>query len=324
MEDNNLDPIQNENETTIVRDENMPDKSNSTGAEDKAWSPEHMDQELGINKKALIGLGTGAAVVGGAIYLSANDAAMWNELYKYFNQDIEPDIVSEPSVDHDLVKNDVPKELYDEKGKVVYVKPIENETQLSEFGQAFKTAREAGLQQFEWNGNFYHTKLREEMPDYIGNNKGYSDQGQIANLDSRVSNIEYKLGIPSDEQLKEKGRVASSILDQTGIDNKNAAYGFADENHDGIKDTIAIDTNHDRKIDRIYMDTNYDVKFDTVMIDSNKDGVLDIQIVDTEFNGLTEDDQSEEINYEININEYESMDENDDSLNQLDTLDSIF
>lgn len=323
MEDKNLNPIQNENETTIVRDKNLPGVSNDLHVTENRESLENMEQELGINKKALVGLGAGAVVAGGTIYLSANDGEKWNELWDYFFPNTPADGQPETGVPTEAAKNEGPKELFDEQGKVIYVKPTANETQLSEFGQAFKTARESGLQQFEWKGNFYHTKLKEEMPDYFGNHKVTSNQNQIADLDHRVSRIEGKLGIQSDEQTNEKGRVASSILDKSEVSKKHA-YGFADENQDGIKDTIAIDTNNDGKIDKIFMDTNFDGKFDIVMIDTNNDGILDIQISDTDGNGLTLDDASEGINYEINMNEYESMDGNDDPLSQLDTLDSIF
>lgn len=321
MEDKNLNLGENANETTTVRDKTIADNSDTSAASDNTESPENTEQELGINKKALVGLGTGAAVVGSAIYLSANDGEKWKELLGFLfpNEDVAPTLDRD-----DQDKTGGPEKLYDEGGRVVYVKPTVNEVQLSEFGQAFKTAREAGLQQFEWQGKAYHTKLKEEMPDYIPENRDISDSEQIANLDHRLTKVEDRLDINSDSTIESSSRVASSVLDKSDQGVKNVAYGFVDDNNDGIKDTIAIDNNGDGKADAVAMDENSDGIFDTYLMNSDNNSTIDISTKDLNQDGLDVNDISETVEYEIDMNDYNEIDPNEDNTQDFDLLTNLF
>lgn len=317
MENNN----QIVNEETVTRDKNLASNSNESNLSFIGTENVQDDETLGINKKVLIGVGAGAAVVGGAIYLSANDGEKWKELLGFLfpNEDVAPTLDRD-----DQDKTGGPEKLYDDGGRVVYVKPTVNEVQLSEFGQAFKTAREAGLQQFEWQGKAYHTKLKEEMPDYIPENKDISDSEQIANLDHRLTKVEDRLDINSDSTIESSSRVASSVLDKSDQGVKNVAYGFVDDNNDGIKDTIAIDNNGDGKADAVAMDENSDGIFDTYLMNSDNNSTIDISTKDLNQDGLDVNDISETVEYEIDMNDYNEIDPNEDNTQDFDLLTNLF
>jgi hypothetical protein len=102
-------------------------------------------------------------------------------------------------------------------------------------------------------------------------------------------------------------------------------YAGADENNDGKLDTIALDKNSDGKVDAIAVDENKDGKFDIYMVDKNSDGILEISIKDTTGNGVDSRDTTESIDYEMTMEDYIELDNDDPMMgNTDDVLEGLF
>ncbi len=290
---------------------------------------QNQDKPLGINTAVIGGIAGTALVVGGAIYLSANDGEKGQELYSYVFGDDKRTI--------ETPTTEAPEKLYDSGGEVVYTHSPGSEQNLSSFGLAFKSAREAGLPQFDWEGKPYHTKLKEEVIDFIPSRS--VSQQEFAGLEQRVDAVEIKLEeFPTPIEvntIEGETRVASEVIekpetDEFGVvvdDSESTTtqniYGSLDTNNDGKIDMVVVDKNSDGMVDAIQVDENFDGKFEIFMSNDNNDASVDSMIQDVDGNGIDQNDVVEPVNFEFNMSDYQLLDETDPAAGELDVLDNL-
>jgi hypothetical protein len=265
------------------------------------------------NKALLGGLGAAGLAGGGyALYINSNDESSKLDL---------------PDLEHS-VKVEVDSST-DDKITVHVEVPLKNQPQinsLSEFEKAFADARTNGLSQFEWNGNLYHTKTKEEMDllseqNYHQPNNNKTHIGDMVVTDSGEDKT-YEL-------TDDNPRVAAQVFDKRPVADQETlsfttTYGAIDSNNDGIIDNIAIDNNNDGKADAIALDENSDGIFDVYMMNSDNNGTIDLSTRDSNQDGLDINDTSEAVDYEIDMNDYIEIDPTDETANDFDILTNLF
>lgn len=233
----------------------------------------------------------------------------------------------------DQYENDCDETLTNE---VTYLEEIilPAESNSISFADAFKNARKTlgPNTSFEWNGSSFSTNYQEiGVVTEIQNEEIKEEISPREILDETVKlkNIEFgKLEPkkPEVEMPKVKKEDLPDLFDQNTAKSSptqeinELRFGKLDTNNDGKWDTIVIDRNNDGKVDIMAIDEDNDGKFDIFMINDNNDKTLDRMITDINHNGIDRNDISESISYEIDMNDYDQVNENDPGFDQFDIL----
>lgn len=94
-------------------------------------------------------------------------------------------------------------------------------------------------------------------------------------------------------------------------------YGVHIDETTGVLDAIAIDHNHDGYADTVIVDIDQDGHEDFGAFNIGDDDDLDIVVIDADQNGLDIDDQQQIIEYEVNMDDFIILDEEEvEALNE--------
>jgi len=267
------------------------------------------------NYKILGSLGVLGLAGGGYTYFQCSEGGLEKNIesenyptYTKVCSDIDPETINNAQINIDI----------QDKG-------------LSPFEQAFSDARIAELRVFEWQGHLYHTKTKEEMSGHYSK----SEPNQIPGYNgSEKMSIEQD-GKEDDENINilvnEETKVASDVQERDinvtahqAVETKNYTYGGIDTNNDGKYDTIVLDINSDGKVDAMGSDENNDGVFEVFITNDNQDTTLDTLIRDNDGNGPDLNDINESVSYEINMSDYEPIEDPSSYQENFDILENLF
>lgn len=267
---------------------------------------------------------TGAAVYGTYNLLDNNN----NNTQSILPIDKENEELLAP----DKTENDCTESLTTEVSTLEEV-PVTTESNSISFEEAFRDARKTLGENatFEWNGNSYNTKYQgSEIND--NQQEVFNNEDTPLEILPDVEKIK-NIGIGQLEPHKpalviptQKNEDLPDLFDQSASGNLLAQenieirFGKLDTNNDGKWDTIVIDRNNDGKVDIMAIDDDNDGKFDTFMINDNNDGTLDRMMTDVNHIGIDRNDIFESISYEIDMNDYDQVNENEPGFDQFDIL----
>jgi hypothetical protein len=291
------------NKTNKIENSN-PSEELTNNLSSKPIESEEEKDGLKPNYAILGGVG-GAGVLGGGVYMA----------YQHYKDNDEVNVEpqnTDPSVSVDVIK--------DETGDIHIDIDVEKES-LSAFELAFADARKAGLSEFTWNNSQYHTKTKEEMflPSF---NKNAEQDIVTNNLELRVTTIEHSHETVSQPKVASELLERDAISPTTVISDHNIAG--SDTNSDGIIDTIVIDRNNDGKVDAMAIDENYDGVFEVFSTNNDQDSTLDTMIHDADANGPDMNDISEAVSLDIEMSEYNRIEDTSSNQDVIDTLENLF
>lgn len=255
--------------TDNTKIQNLENLEENIGATQKEDQPEVVVSKR--NTKGIVAVSAIAAGVGGYAYLSANDAEKWQE-FTFWVEDIINPIsqatgTSESAGSTDKVE-DVVKSVEPEFNTNLEAKepalqtnqdnainentnePSKVGTQENNFSEIFWKSRNEGLSVFEWRGQKYHTKIKEEVVSEI--KQKYNEYAEkinelesrlelaetkIDNLEeSQVYNEEYNTSLEENESKStfnsENDNVNSKGLIPNVDDNGGKINKFSEENND--------------------------------------------------------------------------------------------
>jgi hypothetical protein len=266
---------------------------------------------------------TGAAVYGTYTIFDTNHETSNIEVMPPQEPTSEVSTMTEDDCDENIIFESTTQE-----DQVEFFPEVENDIP---FVDAFRDARKSlgDNATFEWRGGHYTTNYMQDdnneasLFDYSSqeSNEIITDNHQETRSEDTNLDVTPK-AINQDESVQQNDLpdLFENSNNAPATSDSNMAFGKLDSNGDGKWDTLVIDKNNDGKVDLMATDDDHDGRFDMFMVNDNNDFTIDRSIFDTNHNGVDANDTIENVSYEIDMLDYEHVNEEEAGFDQFDIL----